>query len=434
MARTNNLNNFLTDVASAIREKKGSTDLIKASDFDTEIESITTGDVTLGKKEITTNGIYKASDDNLGGYSEVDVNVEMSYKWQRPSDWYDLPKILSEAEPIEYESKTYYPRLALQLMITNDETTEITLGSMLSSVYNSTLIVTSDGQQFTNSNYIITITFDKSKDKATRYILVYDSLPSASNTFSVGNITNQPIIEIVLGGTAEWLNIVVGSSNGSNIGGQYLRNFEMLDTAIQSNLNSNYCFTNTNTLEHIKIMTTQAGTLSSNYYATIHGRTLKELEMPNLTTFGKSMISNIYGLERVYLPNLESTTTTFTGCYNLKELIVPKLKTLNTTSFLQNVCYLEKLSLPSIETGVPVLTNSNNLKEVELPNDFKISGWSFSTCYKLTKETLLDVLNKLADVTEDTATTYSITFGTVNLSKLTEDELAIGTNKGWVIS
>lgn len=43
MARTDNLNNFLTDVAQSIRDKKGTTENIKASDFDTEIASIETG-------------------------------------------------------------------------------------------------------------------------------------------------------------------------------------------------------------------------------------------------------------------------------------------------------------------------------------------------------------------------------------------------------
>jgi len=43
MARTNNLTNFLTDVADAIREKTGSQELIQASDFDTEIASIESG-------------------------------------------------------------------------------------------------------------------------------------------------------------------------------------------------------------------------------------------------------------------------------------------------------------------------------------------------------------------------------------------------------
>lgn len=43
MARTDTLGNFLTDVASAIREKKGTTDTILASNFDTEIASIESG-------------------------------------------------------------------------------------------------------------------------------------------------------------------------------------------------------------------------------------------------------------------------------------------------------------------------------------------------------------------------------------------------------
>ena len=40
MARTDTLGHFLTDVADAIREKKGSSDTIQASDFDTEIENL----------------------------------------------------------------------------------------------------------------------------------------------------------------------------------------------------------------------------------------------------------------------------------------------------------------------------------------------------------------------------------------------------------
>ena len=40
MARTDNLTNFLTDVAEAIREKKGTSNQIQASSFDTEIEGI----------------------------------------------------------------------------------------------------------------------------------------------------------------------------------------------------------------------------------------------------------------------------------------------------------------------------------------------------------------------------------------------------------
>ena len=43
MARVDNLENFLTDVAGAIKTKKGTTDKIPAVNFDTEIASIETG-------------------------------------------------------------------------------------------------------------------------------------------------------------------------------------------------------------------------------------------------------------------------------------------------------------------------------------------------------------------------------------------------------
>lgn len=67
MARTDNLNNFLTDVADSIREKKGTTELIPASEFDTEIDSISSGvDINEYFSETINGGSY-----NLGGWSHV---------------------------------------------------------------------------------------------------------------------------------------------------------------------------------------------------------------------------------------------------------------------------------------------------------------------------------------------------------------------------
>ena len=43
MARTNTLGNFLTDVAEAIRTKKGTSETIQASNFDTEIVNLPSG-------------------------------------------------------------------------------------------------------------------------------------------------------------------------------------------------------------------------------------------------------------------------------------------------------------------------------------------------------------------------------------------------------
>ena len=57
MARIDNLNNFLTDVADSIREKKGTTELIPASAFDTEIDSIS-GGVDINDYYLTSGNKY----------------------------------------------------------------------------------------------------------------------------------------------------------------------------------------------------------------------------------------------------------------------------------------------------------------------------------------------------------------------------------------
>lgn len=66
MARTDTLINFLTDVASAIKEKKGDNTSILASDFDTEIIDLPSG-----------GGL----DWSAIGYSEVPISIQNGYDY-----------------------------------------------------------------------------------------------------------------------------------------------------------------------------------------------------------------------------------------------------------------------------------------------------------------------------------------------------------------
>ena len=64
MAKNNNLTDFLTGVADAIRTKKGATELINPQDFESEILSIETGgggtSAVLGELNVSSNGTYEA--------------------------------------------------------------------------------------------------------------------------------------------------------------------------------------------------------------------------------------------------------------------------------------------------------------------------------------------------------------------------------------
>ena len=80
MARTNNLTNFLNDVATAIKQKTGNSTPIPASDFDTEILRIeTVGTYQTKQLTVATNGNYVVTPDT--GYdaiSNVNINVSVS--------------------------------------------------------------------------------------------------------------------------------------------------------------------------------------------------------------------------------------------------------------------------------------------------------------------------------------------------------------------
>lgn len=113
--------------------------------------------------------------------------------------------------------------------------------------------------------------------------------------------------------------------------------------------------------------------------------------------------------------NCTAAGSMFRACRNLKT-VKRLVLTENTTSFgnfATNCSELENFNVEGVING-----------NIDL-------HWSA----KLTHESLMKILNCLADKTTDTSgTEWVCTLGTTNLNKLTDAEKAIATGKGWVLA
>lgn len=76
-----------------------------------------------------------------------------------------------------------------------------------------------------------------------------------------------------------------------------------------------------------------------------------------------------------------------------------------------------------------------NLENITFGGTITQSGLNLSYCTKLTADSMLSLFNCLADYSEDTSgATHTVTLGTTNLNKLTNEQKAVATQKGWTLA
>ena len=110
---------------------------------------------------------------------------------------------------------------------------------------------------------------------------------------------------------------------------------------------------------------------------------------------------------------LKTLDHTFFGCESLTD--VPLLDFSNVTSiiFAFNNCYK--------------LVNLGGFKNLKC-------SLNLSSSDRLTVDSLMNVINNLYDfVGNGESTTRTLQLGTTNLNKLTAEQKAVATNKGWVL-
>lgn len=138
--------------------------------------------------------------------------------------------------------------------------------------------------------------------------------------------------------------------------------------------------------------------------------------------------------------SVEDAYAMFSNCVSLKT--IPDLDTSNIewmSSMFSSCASLT--SIPLLDCGK--VTSANNmlygcksLTDLGGFKDLKVSiTYGFlEDSPNLTTESLMNVINNLYDLTANGLSGETLKFGTTNLNKLTSDQIAVATNKGWTLT
>lgn len=144
-----------------------------------------------------------------------------------------------------------------------------------------------------------------------------------------------------------------------------------------------------------------------------------------------------YCYKLINVPQLDTSRvnimeSTFSRCDELTT--IPLLDTSNVTSMRNMFIYCKKLiNIPKLDVS-KVVTMQDMFNGCISLEEIHMTGMqvSFDIHYstKFTREALLEILNNLATVTS----TQTLTMGSTNLAKLTDEDKSIATNKGWTLA
>ena len=243
---------------------------------------------------------------------------------------------------------------------------------------------------------------------------------------------------------------LLDTSNVNNMefmfsGCQSLTTIPQLDTSNVTNMST--MFYDCTSLKTIPLLNTSNVT---NMYTMFEG--CKSLTtIPLLDT---SKVNTMYGMflgckSLTNIPQLDTSNVTnmgymFINCESLTT--IPQLDTSNVTYMSRMFKWCSKLkSIPLLDvsnaTDMSYMFGDTNLNLTELTDlgGFKNLKIDFIDCLNhlpnLTVQSLMNVINNLYDfVGNGSTTTRTLTLGTTNLNKLTAEQKAVATNKGWVLA
>lgn len=414
MARTDTLGNFLTDVADAIRTKKGTNETILASDFDTEIENLPSGGATgLYRKETVEemNAIENPNEEDIcivSGTTEENISPDSVFTKATIPASFTISKAALKSVEFRSSDGNEYLRINMKTFFGNDTI------DIRTSTASKTITFTKSGTTRTRSDSEESETFIFSSpllpydvanwvDDMGNYAMVevsnftgifeYDG--TTWNYFDVGSTVSAN--DIVTGEKAYSNNGVLTGTFGTistldefktirdfvdNIDTSQVASFykafqkspaysvipllSIIDTSGATNVSdmfNGYVGTSLD-VSHFNTSNVTNMSFMFNNCANITELDLSNFDTRNVTTLS-CLFQNDTSLERVNLSSFVTTTVTnistmFSGCSSLIEIDLSGFDTSNVTDMHQmfsNCSSLSQLDLTNFDTRK--VTNMN---------------------------------------------------------------------------
>lgn len=166
-------------------------------------------------------------------------------------------------------------------------------------------------------------------------------------------------------------------------------------------------------------------------------RSITSIDIPQgVTNIGSQAFNQCRDLTSVTIPDSVTNigSYAFCNCNSLVSVTIPSsVVSLQANTFV-NCNSLTTVIIPNSVTRVAVTTFSgcSNLTNVILGNDFNANNLDLSVSTLYSVDTLVSMLNALADRTGQTA--YTLILGDTNLAKLSNEQIAIATEKNWTLA